>query len=181
MMPEEVLECRIPLVVSGAERSFEDHRFDVVIENLLGEAAEVLKGIQVTLDKGEDIGGEGEGHIPHPGVPEDHAKAVYLPSLSIHVLMPAFGPVDLRLNAGLGLIPEDCRHRGARPDCPDMVFDDRVLPRITLSPDLPKNTGSTEWIVGYAVLDVVFVVIKFARFAGSRLGRGGVPEDTVVR
>ena len=34
MMREEILELRVPLVVAGAERPFEDHRFDVVIQEI---------------------------------------------------------------------------------------------------------------------------------------------------
>ena len=35
MMPEKVLELRIPLVVAGTDCPFEDHRFDVVIQDLV--------------------------------------------------------------------------------------------------------------------------------------------------
>ena len=76
MMREEVLELRVPLVAAGAERPFEDHRFDVAIQDLLGIAADVLEGIEVALDEGAGICGEGEDRISHPGVPEDHAEAV---------------------------------------------------------------------------------------------------------
>lgn len=65
MMREEVLELRVPLVVAGAERPFEDHRFDVVIQDLLGIPAEVFEGIEVALDEGGGICGEGEDRIPH--------------------------------------------------------------------------------------------------------------------
>ena len=76
MMREEVLELRVPLVAAGAERPFEDHRFDVVVEDLRGVSTEVLEGIEVALDEGAGICGEGEDRISHPGVPEDHAEAV---------------------------------------------------------------------------------------------------------
>ncbi len=128
MMREEVLELRVPLVVAGAERPFEDHRFDVVIQDLLGVSTEVLEGIEVALDEGGGICGEGEDRIPHSRIAGDHAEAVQFPPPSIDIQMSALTPVHLRLDTGFGLIPEDRRYRRGGPDLTDVVLDDGVLP-----------------------------------------------------
>ena len=58
-----------------------------------------------------------------------------------------------------------------RPDIPDVVFDDGVLPIKSLFLDLPINSGGTQRIVSNTVLDVALIGIKFARFTGSWLGQ----------
>ncbi len=143
MMPEEVLELRIPLVVAGAERPFEDHRFDVVVEDLLGAAAEVLEGVQVTLDERINIGGEGELHIPHPGIPEDNAEAVSLAHATVVLDPAALSPVYLRLGTGFGLIPEHRLYQRLRADRADIVFDDGAFPVKSHLLDLPADPGGT--------------------------------------
>ncbi len=60
MMREEVLELWIPLMFTGAERPLEDHRFDVVIQDLLGIPTEVLECAEMALDEGVGIRGEGK-------------------------------------------------------------------------------------------------------------------------
>ncbi len=179
VMPEEVLEHRVPLVVAGAERPFEDHRFDVVVEDLLGMPTKVLEGIDMALDESIGIRGEGEDHVPHPGVPEDHAEAVQFSPPSIHIQMPAFSPIHLCLNAGFGLIPEDRRHTLGWPDLPDIVFDDCILPRETPFLDLPTYPGGTQGMFANALLNILLEWIEFARFAGSRLRGGRCPGREV--
>lgn len=127
MVPEEVLELRVPVMVTGTGCPLEEHRFDVVIENLLGIAAEILKSAEVALDEGIDVIGESKFHISHSGIPEDHAEAIQPPLLLVHVQVPAFSPVDLCLNAGFGLIPVDGRNTPIRSDLPDVVLEDCVI------------------------------------------------------
>ncbi len=174
MMREEVLELRVPLVVAGAERPFEDHRFDVVIQDLLGIPAEVFEGIEVALDEGGGICGESEDRIPHSRIAQDHAEAVQFPPLSIHIQMPALTPVHLRLDTGFGLIPEDRRYTRGWPDLPDVVLDDGVLPAKSHLLDLAVDPGGAQGVVVDALLNVRLVWIEFARScpAGSRYWHG---------
>ncbi len=83
--------------------------------------------------------------------------------------MSAFSPVYLCLDARFGLIPEDRRHTLGGSDRADIVFDDRILPRETLFPDLPIDPGGTQRMVAGALLDILLERIEFARCAGSRL------------
>jgi len=179
MMREEVLERRVPLVITGAERPFEDHRFDVVIQDLLGIPAEVVEGVEVALDEGGGIRGEGEDHVPHPGIAEDHAETVQFPPPSIDIQIAALAPIDLRLDTGFGLIPEDCRYTMVRSNRPDIILDDGVLPGKSLFLDLAIDSGSTQGIVSNTVLDVVLIGIEFARFTGSWLSQGRCPGSKV--
>lgn len=174
MMREEILERRVPLAVAGAERPFEDHGFDVVIQDLLGIPAEVVEGIEVALDEGGGIGGEGEDRIPHSGIAEDHAEAVQFPPPSIDIQMAALAPVNLRLDAGFGLIPEDRRYTRGWPDLPDVVFDDGTFPAKSHLLDLAVDPGGTQGVVADALLNVRLVGIEFARPwpAGNRYRHG---------
>lgn len=106
-MGEEVLELRISLVVASADGPLEDHRFDVVIEELLGIPAEVVECMEMALNEGVDVGGKGEDHEAHPGISEDDAEAVHGLLVSVDVQIPAFPPVDLCLDAGFRFKPDD--------------------------------------------------------------------------
>ena len=174
MIPEKVLELRVPLVIAGAECPFEDHRFDVVIQDLLGAAAEVLEGIEMALNEGIDIGGEGEDHVPHLGIPEDHAEAVDLAYVTILLDPAALSPVYLRLDAGFGLIPENRLYRRLRSDRADIVFDDGAFPVKSHLLDLPADSGGTEGVFADALLDIHLERIEFARpcRAGCRCRHG---------
>ena len=174
MMREEVLELRVPLVITGAERPLEDHGFDVVIQDLLGIPAEVVEGIKVALEEGGGIRGEGEDHVPHSGIAEDHAETVQFPPPAIEIQIAALAPVDLRLDTGFGLIPEDCRHTRGWPDLPDVVFDDGTFPAKSHLLDLAGDPGGTQGVVADALLNVLLVWIEFARPwpAGSRCRHG---------
>ncbi len=143
MMPEKVLELRIPLVVAGTDCPFEDHRFDVVIQDLICVTTEVLEGIEMAPNEGIDVGGEGEDHIPHPGIAEDHAEAVQFSLPAIDIQMAALAPVDLCLDTGSGLIPENCRYRRLRSDHTEIVFDDGAFPVKSHLLNLLAGSGST--------------------------------------
>lgn len=168
-MAEEVFELWVPPMVGGAECPFEDYRFDVVIQDLLSVATEILKGLNMALDEGVDVGGEGEHHVPHPGIPEDHAEAVHLLPLPVNVQISALAPVYLRLNARFRLEPENCLDILSWPDRADIVLDDCVFPVEPQIPDLPVDPGCTERVVGNSVPDILSVVVKFARSPGSLL------------
>jgi len=61
--------------------------------------------VQVALDEGIDIGGKGEFHVPHAGIPKDHAETVESSWLAIYLDTITFSPVYLGLDARFCLIP----------------------------------------------------------------------------
>ena len=106
-MGEKVLKFRIPLVVAGTDCLFEDHRFDVVIQDLLGIAAKVVERMEVARDEGGDIGRERELHEAHPGIPENYAEAVHGLLFPVDGQIAAIRPVHLCLDTGVRFEPED--------------------------------------------------------------------------
>jgi len=174
MVRGKILELRVPLVVAGTERPFEDHRFDVIVQDLLGAAAEVLKGMQVTLDEGIDVSGKGELNMPHPGIPEDHAEAVDLAHATVFFDPAALSPVYLRLDTGFGLIPKNCLHRRLRSDRADIVFDDGVFSVKPPLLDLTADPGGTQRMFADTLLNVLLERIEFTRScsAGCRCRHG---------
>jgi hypothetical protein len=163
MVSEEVLELRVPLVIAGTECPFEDHSFDVVVEDLLSIAAEVLEGVHVTLDESIDVGGEGEDHVPHPRMSENHAETVDLPQVAVFLDPTALSPVYLHLDAGFGFVPENCLHGLSWPDRADIVSDDGVLSVKPHRLNLTADPGGTQGILADALVDILLELIEFAR------------------
>lgn len=174
MIPEKVFELRVPLVVAGTECPFENHRFDVVIQDLLGVATEVIEGVQVALNEGGDVGGKGEDHVPHPGIPEDHAEAVDLAYATIFLDPAALSPVYLCLDAGFRLIPENCLYRCLRADRADIVFDDGAFPVKAHILNFTADPGGTQGVFTDTLLNILLERIEFAQScpAGCRCRHG---------
>ena len=137
---EKVLKFRIPGVLSGSNCSFDQNLLDVVIEYLIGISTEVLKGVKVALDESRDIGGERVFHKPHSGIPENHTETVDLPHVAIFLDVFTLCPVNLSLDAGLRLIPENGWDYLGRTDLADVVFDNCISSGESLSLDLMVDT-----------------------------------------
>lgn len=140
----------------------ENHLFYVVVQDLRGVPAKIFESMQVALDEGIDVGGEGEFHIPHAGIPKDHAETVQSSWLAIHFDAVAFSPVHLGLYSGFRLIPEYCWNARRWPDLPDILLDYGVATGEALLQKLAVYTGCTERIFANSVGDVFSERIKFA-------------------
>lgn len=168
-MGEELFEFWVPYVLFWLNRPFEDDLFYVVIEDFRGISSKILEGMQVTFDEGLDVGGEGELHISHTGIAKDHAEAVESSQLAIHLNTITYSPVYLDLDAGFCLIPVHCRYTFFRAYLPYEILYDCVASRESLILDLPVDPGDTEWVFPDPFVDVVLVVIQFARLVAPLL------------
>ena len=66
-----------------------------------------------------------------------------------------------------------------RPDIPDVVFDDGVLPPKSHLLDLAVDPGGAQGVIADALLNVILERIEFAFFAGFRLRWGRCPDREV--
>ncbi len=150
-------------MVAGTESSFEDHCLDVVIQDLFGVSAEVFEGIEVALDEGVRISGERKDCIPHSGIAEDHVEAVQSLLPSVDIQMVALTPINLRLDAGFGLEPENRLQGYLRPDCADVILDNGIASIKSHFLNFTEDPGGGQGVVSNTVLDVAFIGIEFAR------------------
>jgi len=117
----------------------------------------------MALNEGIDVGGEGEDHVSHPGIPEDNAEAVDCSQATVLLDPTALSPVYLRLDAGFGLIPENCLHGLLWPDRMDIVFDDGAFPVKPHLLDLTADPGSAQRVLTDALVNILLEWIEFAR------------------
>jgi hypothetical protein len=118
----------------------------VVIEDLLGAAAEIAKRIQVTLNQCVDIYAQSELYVSHPGVAEHHAKAVELSGFAIDLNSTAFSPIYLRLDSGFSLIAVYSRDSNFRPHLSHKVLHDCIFAGKSFLLDLAINSLRSERI-----------------------------------
>jgi len=114
------------------------------------------------------------GYVPHLEIPEDHAEAV---DCSQAIVLPdpaALSPVYLRLDAGAGLIPENCLHILSWPDRTDIVFDDGAFPIKPHLLDLTADSCGAQKVLADALVNILLERIEFARPcpAGCRCRHG---------
>ena len=95
----------------------------------MGITSKVLERVNVALDQGVNVDSKGELGIPHPGIAEDHGKAVELSPRAVDLDITAFCPVDLGLDSGLRLVAIYCRNTGLWSRISHIVFYDRIFAR----------------------------------------------------
>lgn len=124
--------------------------------------------MQVTLDEGIDVGGEGELHIPHAGIAKDHAEAVEPSRLAIHFNTITFSPVYLGLDTGFCLKPVYRGYTLFR-----IVSAVHSLYDCVASGESPcfGSPGRSGRLTGYSLIlsDVVLVVISLSRLVAPLL------------
>jgi hypothetical protein len=107
-------------------------------------------------------------HIRHAA--EDHGETVQLSLRAVDLDITAFCPVDVGLDSGLRLVAVYCRNTDLRSRLSHIVFNDRISARESLFLDLAINSGCRKRIILKPLIDVLLVVVKFARPFRSPLG-----------
>jgi hypothetical protein len=138
VVPAEVPKRSVPLDPRAFEVAFQDDAFEVIVDDLMGDAAEVVEGL--------DMGADERGHLlvlrPHgihpPAEAQGHDEQVSLDPFARQD-RPALTPVDLTLAAGRRLEPRRRLREGLGPQRANEAADDVVTPGVALLPDLLEH------------------------------------------
>ena len=179
----EVVKERVPAVLFGTERPLEDDLGHVIVEDLVGVAAEVVEGVQVALDEPRGVDLRQELEEAAPGVPEDHREAVEVPAHAVLLEESKVAEVDLGLDPGRRLVAEDGRDGPIALEGTDEVLDDGVAAAVSPLADLLEETDGAQVILSEAGAEVVRERVDGAGpwCAGCPAPRRSLEEEGVDR
>jgi hypothetical protein len=109
-----------------------------------------------------DVYAEGELDIPHPGIAQDHVKAVELSGLAIDLNSTAFTPVYLGLDSRLSLIAVNSRNSDFGSYLSHKVLYDCVFAGKSFLLDLAINALGGEGIFLKPADNVFFIAVQLA-------------------
>lgn len=154
------------LVVAAAV--FQHDLLEVVEQQLVGVATEVLEGVEVALDQRLGPRVERVLDVAHPAVAQNQDEEVEAAFLAVEEYAAEVGPVDLPLPPWLRLEACNGKHAVLVLDACNVVLDDGVAARVALAADFFQEAFGAQVVLGEAAVDVGLVGVEDAGLGGSR-------------